>query len=128
MFDVNKPEQGAILFLWSGCVQYPGESAAGFGFCEKDLGRNASGTLSKTESKTQKRVLKCGKETRSLKEVAGNCNRALPRAPCLTVQGVAGNSNERLKSNYKRPGWTTFTCKSQIMCTLRKSFRIFVEN
>ena len=63
--------------------------------------------------------------------VAGNCNGALPKAPCLTVhkepretacgtlskatclkvQGVAGNCNERLKSNYRRPDWTTITCK-----------------
>ena len=28
--------------------------------------------------------------------------------------------NKRLKSNYRRPGWTTITCKSQIMGTLRK--------
>ena len=94
---------------------------------------------------TQKRVLKCWNETSSLNGVAGNCNGQLPRAPvqkepretacgtmskatCLKVQGVAGNCDERLKSNYRRPGWTTITCKSKITGTLRKSSRIFVKN
>ena len=35
--------------------------------------------MSKTESETQKRVLKCAKETTSLKGVAGNFNGALLR-------------------------------------------------
>ena len=104
----------------------------------------AGGTLSKTESKTQKRVLKCGiTVSNDLRETG-----ALPMAPCLTVlkepretacgsmskatwlqvQGIAWNGNERLKSNYRRPGWTTIICKSQIMGTLRRSSRNCVEN
>ena len=31
VFDSNKPEQRAILFLWSRCFEYPRESAAVFG-------------------------------------------------------------------------------------------------
>ena len=38
-FDFNKPEPMAILFLWSGCSQYPRESAAEFGVCERSRGK-----------------------------------------------------------------------------------------
>ena len=82
------------------------------------------------------------KETTSLKGVAGNCNGAPPRAPCLTVlqeprgtacrtvskatcfrvQWVVGNCNDRLKFNYRRPGWTTITCKSQNFGYVEKIF------
>ena len=88
----------------------------------KEPWETASGTLSKKESKTQRRVLACGKETTSLKGVAGNCNGTMSKATCLRVQWVAWNCNERLASNCKRPGLTTITCKAQFMGTLRKVF------
>ena len=47
------------------CGQNCVEGAAGN--CRQDI-------VSKTESKTPKRILKCGKETTSLNGVAGNCN------------------------------------------------------
>ena len=56
------------------------------------------------------------------RETAG---RTQAKATWLKVRSVSGNCNERLKSNCRRP---TTTCKSQIMGTLRKSSRIFVEN
>ena len=40
-------------------------------------------------------------KTNRLKGVAGNCSEVI----CVTVQGV--NCSETLKSNWKRPGWTT---------------------
>ena len=59
------------------------------GNCERNVVEGATGNLwrdmVKTDSKTQTRVLKCWKETTSLKGVAGNCNGTLSRAPCLTV-------------------------------------------
>ena len=101
----------------------------------------AGGTLlKKTESKTQKRVLKFGQETPSLKGVAGNSNLVLMIMLCL-MWGVAGNSDgttpkaPRLtvpqgprETGTKDWKWTTITCKSQIMGTLRKSSRIFIES
>ena len=125
--------------------QHLGESAAGIGVCQRSRGETAGGTLFKGP---RQRVLKCWKDTTSLKGVAGNCNGALARAPCPTVlkepretacgtvskttcpevQGVGGNCNERFQSNFRRAGWTTITCKSQITSTMRKSSRIFVVN
>ena len=94
----------------------------------KEPRETAGRTLSKTESQNPKHVLKCGKENNCLEGVAGKGNGTKSKATCLRVKGVAANCNERLKSNCRRPGWTTITCKSQVMGTLRKSSRIFVEN
>ena len=57
--------------------------------------------------------------SKELRETAG---RTLSKATCLKVQGFAGNCNEILKSNYRRPCRTTIACKSQIMGTLRNVF------
>ena len=66
VFDFSKLDQRAILFIWSGCSQYPGEPAAGFGVCErspleivsetvsKEPWGTAGRTLFKTDSKTPK--------------------------------------------------------------------------
>ena len=127
VFDFNKPEPRAILLLRSGCFQYPGESAAGFGVCPRSRGKVEVGQCPK-QSKNKKCVLECWKETTSLRGVAGNCNETMPKAASLKVQGVARNCSERLRSNYRRPGWTTTTCTSQIMGMLRNSSLIFVES
>ena len=71
VFDFNKLEQGATLFLRSGCFQCPGESAAGFRICAKELLETA------TKQKPQQHVLKCGKKPNRLKGVAGTCNQGL---------------------------------------------------
>ena len=73
------------------------------------LCKGVAGNCSETETKTQQRVLRCGKKTNRLKGVAGNCS-------------------ETLKSNWKRLGWTTIICKSHIIGTLRKSSRISVTS
>ena len=150
MFDLSKPGPRAILFIWSGFFQYPGEPAAGFGVCErspqeivgetvsKEPRETAGRTLSKTDSKTPKtysQVWKGGNQSRRScgklqrrnaqgsvpdssegpRETAG---RTQAKATWLKVRSVAGNCNERLKSNNRRP---TKTCKSQMMGALRKS-------
>ena len=104
---VTKLAQRALLFLWTGCFQYPWEPADGFGVLKEP--RETAGTT-------------VSKEPR---ETAG---RTQSKATWLKVQRGAGNCNKRLNSNYRQPGWTTITCKSQVMGTLRKSSRIFAEN
>ena len=51
VFDFNKPEQIAILFLWSGCFQNPRESAAGFGVCERSREKLQAGHCPKQSPK-----------------------------------------------------------------------------
>ena len=85
----------------------------------QDLRNGDAGNCSKTETQTQKRVLKCGKKMNH----TGNCSKVM----CVTVPGVAGNCSKEWKSNLKSPGWTTIILNSQIMITLRKSSRISVS-
>ena len=107
--------------------------------CRRSRGELQAGHCPKQTPKHPKRILKFGKETTSLEGVVGNCNivimimsrmsegvavncnRTVSMATWLKIQGVAGNCNKKLNSNYRRPGWTTITCKSQIMGTLKKS-------
>ena len=52
----------------------------------------------------------------SVEGAAGNCRQDSAQGAVLdSSKGVVGNCNKRLKSNYRRPGWTTTTCKSQNM-------------
>ena len=97
----------------------------------------AGRTLPKTESKTQKRILKCGKETTILKRVVGNCNKTMPEAPCLTVLKGPRETASRTLSKESSRGCgklqqkidiqlqtTTLdhqNCKSQVIGTLSKS-------
>ena len=95
------------------------------------------------QSNTQKTCSQVLKRRQPVsKGVAGNCNGAPPRAPCMTVlqeprrtacrtvskatcfrvQWFVGNCNDRLKFNYRRPGWTTITCKSQNFGYVEKIF------
>ena len=60
----------------------------------QDLCKGVAGNCNETETKTEQRVLTCGKKRNRLKRVAGNCNEVL----CESVQGVAGICNEGLKS------------------------------
>ena len=53
--------------------------------------------------------------------------RTLSKATCQKDQRLRETATKKLKSNFRRPGWTTITCQSQIVGTLRKSSRIFVE-
>ena len=144
MLDLSKPERMAILFLWSGCFQNPRESANGSTIRRRRRGKLQAKQCQRSCGKLQH----CVHDHACMKGVARNCNRTMPKAPCLTVlkelgetagttlskatcqkvQGVAGNRNRRLKSNCRRPGWTTTIGKSQITGAFRKSSRIFIEN
>ena len=95
--EVTKPRSVCLISAsLPGCFQYPGESAEGFGSyqrsrgklqakqCRRSRGKLQAGHCPIQSPQTQKRNLKFGKETTSLKAVAGNCKIVL-------MTGVAGN-------------------------------------
>ena len=110
------------------------------GNCRRDVVQNrgpnqeSCSQVLKGDNQSQR---SCGKLPRStarapclpfFKGAAGNCVRNYVQCNMLKSSRVAGNCNKRLTSNYRRPGGTNITCKSQITGTLRKSSRFFVEN
>ena len=119
----------------------PGSVKGAAGNCERDIvHKGAKGnqeTCSQVLERDNQSQRSCGKLQRStarapclpfFKGAAGNCVRNYVQYNMLKSSRVAGNCNERLTSNYRRPGGTTITCKSQITGTLRKSSRFFFEN
>ena len=121
------------LHLYSGFVQ----GAAGN--CRRDTVQNRAQnpeTCSQVSKGDNQSHRGCGALQRSIarapclkvQRVVGNCSGTMSKATCVKIQGVVGNCNERLRFNFRRPGWTTVTCTSQIMGTLRKFSRIFVES
>ena len=59
MFDFDKPEQRAILFLWSGCFQHPSDSGAvqgAAGNCRQDYVQGNMHKSSRECGKLQRKI------------------------------------------------------------------------
>ena len=80
VFDFDEPEQRAIIFLWSGCFQYPGGSAVGFGGLSKGAAGNGRWVIVQNRVRNPRNVFSSvDRRHRVLKRVVGKCNGALPK-------------------------------------------------
>ena len=109
LFDFNKPEQRAKLFLWSWCFWCPpGESAVGFGICAKEVAGNCRRDIVQNRGQkpeTYSQVQSVSKELwetatlcsgsffawTELRETATLCSWSCYHHCCVEFQAIASN-------------------------------------
>ena len=94
-----------------------------FGQGNQELDRNSvsGSTETPVRDRVQLRILESGKKMTIRFSVQGN----LCGVVCVSVQGVQGHLCEVSRTNLPRQGWTTTTCKSPTINTLKTSSRMF---